>query len=388
MKKILLLVSLTLIVVSCNQLGEKEYLITGTAEGVENGKTIILEKIAESGMGFEPIDTVVVKDGKFEIKGNIEETAIHLLQVESKDGKIPFILEHGEITVTVDKDSIQNSKIGGTLNNTTYQDFIGKMKGIEKETQKKQFDFQSKNMQVMNDAQEQKDTATMMRLSEEYQNIGKSAITEYIKFAEANPKAFISALIIEGMTKQPDADVEKIKKIYGTFTEDVKNSKPGKGVKTFLDGLNKVGMTSTPEVGNEAPNFSAPNPDGKMVSLKESLGKVTIIDFWASWCGPCRKENPNVVALYDEFHTKGLNIIGVSLDKEGKSEEWKKAITNDKLAWTHVSNLKFWSDPIAQQYGVQSIPATFILDETGKIVAKDLRGDALKAKVKSLLGVI
>jgi peroxiredoxin len=135
-----------------------------------------------------------------------------------------------------------------------------------------------------------------------------------------------------------------------------------------------------------APDFSAPNPQGTAVSLKESLGKVTIIDFWASWCGPCRKENPNVVALYDEFHSKGLNIIGVSLDKPEAKEAWIQAIATDKLTWPQVSNLMFWEDPVAKMYGVQAIPATFILDSSGKIVARDLRGAALKAKVQELLG--
>jgi thiol-disulfide isomerase/thioredoxin len=117
--------------------------------------------------------------------------------------------------------------------------------------------------------------------------------------------------------------------------------------------------------------------------LKESLGKVTIVDFWASWCGPCRQENPNVVALYKELHTKGLNIIGVSLDKDAKA--WKDAIAKDNLTWNQVSNLKFWDEPIAGQYKVESIPATFILDASGKVVAKNLRGEALREKVLELL---
>ncbi|QKJ65191.1 TlpA family protein disulfide reductase [Flavobacterium sp. M31R6] len=120
------------------------------------------------------------------------------------------------------------------------------------------------------------------------------------------------------------------------------------------------------------------------MSLKESLGKVTIVDFWASWCGPCRKENPNVVAIYAELHSKGLNIIGVSLDED--PAKWKEAIAKDKLVWTQVSNLKGWEDPIAKQYKVESIPATFILDKSGNVVAQDLRGDELKAKIIELLG--
>ncbi|RZK10948.1 MAG: TlpA family protein disulfide reductase [Flavobacterium sp.] len=136
-------------------------------------------------------------------------------------------------------------------------------------------------------------------------------------------------------------------------------------------------------MGSIAPDFSAPNTDGKKISLKESLGKITIIDFWASWCGPCRQENPNVVALYNEFHAKGLNIIGVSLDTN--ITKWKEAIPKDKLTWTQISNLQGWEDPIAQLYKIEGIPATLLLDASGKIIAKDLRGDALKSKVASLL---
>ncbi len=119
------------------------------------------------------------------------------------------------------------------------------------------------------------------------------------------------------------------------------------------------------------------------MSLKESLGKVTIVDFWASWCGPCRVENPNMVALYKEFHAKGLNIIGVSLDKD--KAKWKEAIAKDQLTWTQVSNLKFWDEPIAKQYQVESIPATFILDAKGTIVAQGLRGAELQSKILELL---
>ena len=120
-----------------------------------------------------------------------------------------------------------------------------------------------------------------------------------------------------------------------------------------------------------------------MVSLKESLGKATLIDFWASWCPPCRQENQNVVALYNEFHGKGLNIISVSLDEN--AGKWKEAIAQDKLTWTQVSNLKEMKDPIALQYGVSQIPTTFLLDASGKVVAIDLRDDDLKAKIKELL---
>lgn len=119
------------------------------------------------------------------------------------------------------------------------------------------------------------------------------------------------------------------------------------------------------------------------MSLKENLGKATLIDFWASWCAPCRQENPNVVALYNAFHSKGLNIISVSFDED--AGKWKQAIAQDKLTWTQVSNLKGMQDPIALQYGIIQIPTTFLLNASGKVVAIDLRGDNLKAKVEELL---
>ncbi len=113
------------------------------------------------------------------------------------------------------------------------------------------------------------------------------------------------------------------------------------------------------------------------------MGKITLIDFWASWCSPCRKENSNVVDLYKEFHSKGLNIISVSLDEN--AEKWKEAIAQDKLTWTQVSNLKEMNDPIALQYGVTQIPSTFLLDASGKIIAIDLTGDDLQAKINKIL---
>ena len=145
--------------------------------------------------------------------------------------------------------------------------------------------------------------------------------------------------------------------------------------------INKVDIT----VGVKAPDFTAPNPEGKMLTLNKILGKVTILDFWASWCKPCRVENPNFVRIFNKYHEKGLEIISVSLDREGQKSAWVSAIEKDNLDWYNVSNLKFWQDPIAQLYNISSIPATFVLDSEGKILATRLRGQALEAKIAELL---
>jgi peroxiredoxin len=384
MKRILLLLTVSAVLFSCNKAGVNEYIITGTVKGVADGKTVVLEKQDETGQ-LKPIDTVKIKDGKFTIKGSAKEPEIMLLQVEALQGKVPFVLENGDIEVNVDKDSIQKSKLSGTFNNDVFSKFNVDVVKFQKESQKKMMAFQNANMAKMKAAQEAKDTITINKLMKEYQVIQKEGMDFYVKFAEANPKALISALIVDSMLNDPSVDLARAKKIFASFSPELKKYKPGKSIQSKLDKIAKP-VAAAVEVGTIAPNFSAPNPEGKSISLKESLGKVTIIDFWASWCNPCRAENPNVVALYNEFHSKGLNIISVSLDKDAK--KWKEAIAKDKLSWNQISNLKDFQDPIAITYGINAIPSTYILDAKGTIVAKDLRGAELKAKIASLLAAI
>lgn len=385
MKKIILLLSATVVLFSCSKVGKDEYIITGVAKGIENGKTIILQTQNEMG-SLIALDTVKVENEKFEIKGKVTEPAFHTIQLEAANGPIPFILESGEIKIEIDKDTIQKSKVSGTYSNDEYVKFNEEMKTI----QKKVMDFQKQNMQAMNTAQQTKDTVVINKLMKEYsilqEEVGANSKAKYTTYAETHPKSFISALIIQSLISDPSMDPKKAETMYNSLDESLKNTKPGKAIKTRLAEIkNPSAGAPVPSVGeaNWSADFSAPNPDGKVISLKESLGKVTIVDFWASWCGPCRRENPNVVAIYNDLHSKGLNIIGVSLDKD--ADKWKEAIAKDKLSWTHVSNLKFWEEPIARQYQVESIPATFILDASGKVVARDLRGDDLRAKIMELL---
>ena len=379
-----MLLTVITVLISCNRAGENEYIISGTVKGIADGKTVILEK--QDGMGqVVPLDTVKVKDGKFTMTGSAKEPEIMLLQVEAIQGKVPFVLENGDIKIIVDKDSLQKSKFSGTFNNDVFSKFNDDLTKFQKDFQKKLTTFQNANMAKMNAAQEAKDTITISKLMKEYQLIQKEGMEFYIKFAEANPKALLSALILDSMLNDPAVDLVKIKKIFASFSPELKKYKPGKSIQSKLDKIEKpVTVAAAANVGSLAPDFTGPNPEGKSISLKQSLGKVTIIDFWASWCKPCRAENPNVVALYAKYHAKGLNILSVSLDKEASA--WKAAIAKDKLTWNHVSNLKEFEDPIALQYGINAIPSIYILDAKGVIIAKDLRGEELNAKIASLLG--
>ncbi len=151
----------------------------------------------------------------------------------------------------------------------------------------------------------------------------------------------------------------------------------------FVQSLYQRTISSqSTQTGSKAPEIDLPSPDGTNIKLSSLRGKIVLIDFWASWCGPCRRENPNVVRLYQKYHDQGFEVYGVSLDKD--RQKWLQAIKDDKLIWTQVSDLKYWSSDAAKLYGVKSIPSTFLIDKEGKIIAKNLRGSALDKKLEEL----
>lgn len=382
MKKIVFLIALSLSILSCSKVKKGEFLISGEAKGLPNGKMIFLKTQNDVGLVLN-VDSAKVQDGKFELKGKVKEPSMFALYVKDIQQPVPFIMESGEIVVKIDKDSIWKSKISGTDSNDSFQEFNDKTNAINKRL----VDYQNKNIQKLMEAQQKKDNITIESLKSGYVKIQKEVDDYMNQYPDENPNSYISLLLVERLFNSQDFKFEKVKKTFENLNEELRNTTKGKAISEKLKTIEK-NMKNPAAVKNLnslklAPEFSAKSPNGTTISLKESMGKVTIIDFWASWCGPCRKENPNVVALYNEFHSKGLNIIGVSLDDE--ATKWKDAIAKDKLTWNQVSNLKGFQDPIAIQYDIQQIPTTFVLDSNGNIVAKDLRGDELKAKVQELL---
>lgn len=386
MKKYFLFLAAAGMIVSCNRLAENEFEITGKVDKSLDGKNVILEK--QGGyMGFAPVDTVKVENGTFLFKGTVTDPSLHFINIEGVQGKVELILENGEIAMEIDKDTVFKSKKGGTYNNDMLTQYYS---DIDK-TRKKLMAFQKTHQEEMMKAYQTQDTVVMNKLNKEYGALSQEMQEKSYTFVEKNPKAYISLLLVKQMAASQSKPHAEIKKYYDNLDADLKKSKEGKEVGDMINKTNGTAPVApqsqegkaAAQPGKQAAGFSAPNPDGKTISLKENLGKVTVIDFWASWCGPCRRENPAVVALYNKYHGKGLNIIGVSLDDD--KESWKKAIAADKITWPQVSNLKKWNDPIAKLYGVESIPATFILDAKGNIVATDLRGAELKAKIEELL---
>lgn len=176
----------------------------------------------------------------------------------------------------------------------------------------------------------------------------------------------------------PD-DIEKYAKIFKGLKKPVKQSEEGIKTKKLIDKYMTVRM------GAIAPGFQAPDTSGNIIKLQDYRGKYVLIDFWASWCGPCREENPLVVEAYNKFKDKNFDILSISLDQTGKKADWIKAIHKDGLVWQHVSDLKYWDSDVAKLYMIRSIPQNFLLDPNGKIIAKDLRGNDLSRKLEEIL---
>ena len=384
MKKLILSLLAVASIVSCNKVGNNEFEIDGDANGLNDGRNVFLKMQDTLTNSLVNIDTAIIANGKFKFEGKVVEPSLHFIAIDSTENSIPFILEEGKITVAVNKDTIYKSIVGGTYSNEQLVAYSKQTEKVQKQVQQ----FQETNREKMQQAQMTKDTVVINALSKEYKTFQDQFKDLSLKHVEDHPKSYISLLFIKQFLNDPSFDLARGTKMYENLDPVLKNTREGKSIKKMLDGIktnekkNDTSSTAV-EIGTVAPDFSAPSPEGKDISLKSALGKLTLIDFWASWCGPCRKENPNVVALYKEFHAKGLNIIGVSLDE--KADKWKEAIAKDQLTWTHISNLKGWEDPIARRYHVDGIPATFLLDEKGVVIARDLRGSELRAKVASIL---
>jgi len=363
---LLLLVSIT----ACNN-DKKGYSISGDIKNVEDGKMVYLSELDSNNQPVKK-DSIAVKDGSFSLDlPEVTQPNLSILNVEGINGNVIFISENDPIEFKVYKDSIQTTEVTGGKENEIFFTYLNHIKELTSKVMK----LRMKGREIMTTS---RDTSKLAELGKEEGALKDNDMTYKKQIVKENPDAFASVLVLTDMANL-GAPVNEVKELFNSLSENVQNTSLGKNLKENLDKRNSV------EIGSKAPDFSAPNPDGKEISLKESLGKVTLIDFWAAWCKPCRAENPNVVKIYEKYHDQGFNIIGVSLDRPNQKDKWTQAIAEDNLTWNQVSNLQFWQDPVAQLYDVRAIPAQFILDENGVIVAKNIRGEELEAKIKQML---
>jgi len=375
MKKYLLFLLTLAILTSCNSTPEG-YTITGTITGeVADGTNVYLKKIGDNNQPVA-IDTAKMEMGKFVFTGKTDLPEMHYIFIDQLIGYTAVILENGQIELSAQKDSLGLSKIHGTDQNEIFANYLSESKKISNRAMNIQKDIQNATMRS--------DTVSVISLREELSELQDEYNMFEMDYIKTHPTALISVLLIDRALSTRNPSIEELQELYNGLSPEIKETSAAKKVLQILDSKKaNEEKAKTTSVGSKAPNFSAPTPAGPQLALNDVLGKVTLVDFWAAWCRPCRAENPNVVNVYNKYHDKGLNIIGVSLDKT--AEAWKKAIEEDGLTWHHVSNIAYFDDAIAKLYNVNAIPAAFLLDENGVIVAKDLRGPALEAKVAELL---
>ncbi len=358
----------SLLIISCNS--SNDFTINGTIDADDGSKVYILQ----ADQNNQPFvkDSTIIKNSKFKFSGEAATPEISYFQVEGINGYVLSIIESGKINAEIFKDSVSTSLVTGTKSNNDFNKYRTETKSLVQNINKIAYDQQQA---IFNN-----DLELASKLKKDLSRKEQEVILYEWDFLVNNTDSYMSALLLEVFMVENKVNKDSIIEVFNTFTNRIKISNVGKNITDLLrqyeDPIN---------IGELAPDFTAPSLDGGNITLSESLGKVTLIDFWAAWCRPCRIENPNLVRLYKKYNSSGLQIIGVSLDRT--KEQWEKAVSDDNLPWVHVSNLNFWNDPIARQYSIRAIPQSFLLDENGYVIAKNLRGLSLDQSVESALSV-
>ena len=382
MKRLLTLTLLSFLVLGCKEEPKTSFTINGNAKGVYNGVRVYLKTLDFKTARERTIDTAIVMNEKFSFQGALKHPELNFITVNSIPGRLSVLLENNNIDININKDNISASSITGSIIHKEFQDYETEFLGLQKEA-----------TAIIPEYRKSLNSANKLfkdSLADLFQKKKEELIRFPIDYIKKNNTNYLSLILLEQEVDKDANNVKICKDAFETLDEELKDSPTGRKLGLKINDLYQIYLRKSHlEIGKIAPNFEAPNPDGKMVSLDDIKGKVTIIDFWAAWCGPCRRENPNVVSVYEKYHNQGLEIIGVSLDGQNRQQNpkkaWLDAIEKDQLTWTQVSNLDYFNGPVAQLYNISSIPATFILDKEGKIAYKNLRGKALELKVQELL---
>jgi peroxiredoxin len=310
------------------------------------------------------VDSTKVSKNKFTIKGDISTPEMIYVSVDKKS-RLPLFVENGSFKVAITGNHSDSLTISGSQSNDDMMAF-----------NKKLAKYDDAISELMVRYRETKDQDAINELEKEYDGLDDTKSNFIKEFIRSNSASYISPyLITRYMTFGTEA--EELTAALNMLDVSVSNSIYINEIKDRIKDLEKT------KKGNKIQAFSLPDADGKEISIKDFEGKYVLIDFWASWCGPCRRENPNVVAAYEKYNDKNFTILGVSLDNN--KEKWLAAIEKDGLTWSHISDLKGWDNAVAKDFGVRGIPFSILIDPNGVVLEKNLRGEALQEFLEKTL---
>ncbi|GAB2981236.1 TlpA disulfide reductase family protein [Mucilaginibacter puniceus] len=357
-------IALSFLLFACKDSGN--FTISGTIKNPAAIKNIYL--LAADSASINVVDSATLNNGKFEFKHKAPYANLYKLRI---GGTIfDFIAKNGEnIDFTTDlSDNKHVYTISGSEESEKIQEF-NKISNVFSE----QYTQVSNEYMARAEAIGQESDSLMNTFQPRVHKIAEDNNRAILKFANENKNSLAAFYAMASIDPPQDYELELIK-----YAEDIKDKfTDNPGVTRFK---NQMAYMKPVTVGQKAPDFIIAGIDGKPVKLADYKGKYVMLDFWASWCAPCRAENPNIVRLYSTYHPKGLNIIGVSLDTDKPS--WQKAVNDDKLTWTHGSNLMRFEGPTELDYRIEAIPSNFILDPEGVIIAKNITGTKLEDFLK------